>query len=102
MALQLRTFSNIAGSNTLFKALGHPAVAPHARRLVETLSKSGRIAIYDPDGAVAEFAQLYDSVSWEIADVECRCAVRRHIRFEAAPGGDPSVRHAGDAHRHAR
>ncbi len=67
MALQLRTFSNIAGGNTLFKALGHPAVAPRARRLVETLSKSGRIAVYDPDAVVAEFAQLYDLGSWQIA-----------------------------------
>jgi len=67
MALQLRTFNDIAGGNTLFKALGHPAVAARARRLVESLSKSGRLAVYDPDGSASEFAQLYDPVSWEIA-----------------------------------
>jgi hypothetical protein len=67
MALQLRTFSNIAGGNSLFKALGHPAVAPRARRLVEELSKSGRIAVYDPDGAMGEFAQLYSPVPWQVA-----------------------------------
>jgi hypothetical protein len=67
MTLRVRTFDNATGGKSLFKALGHPAVAPRVRRWIDALAKRGRIAIYDPNDAMTEFAQLYDPVSWQLA-----------------------------------
>lgn len=67
MTLRLRTFDNDTGGRTLFKALGHPAVAQRARDWVDAISKCGRVGIFDPDDAMTEFAQLYDPVSWQVA-----------------------------------
>ena len=69
MALDIRTFSNVTGGNNFFKAVGHPLVAANARELVGELAAGGPIAVYDPLGAVADFAALYDLSSWELAGV---------------------------------
>ena len=68
MALQISTFSSDSGGKSLFKALGHPRVAPSARLLVDDLAKRGRIAIYDPDQTIGDFAQLYDPTSWQVSE----------------------------------
>lgn len=66
MALQIRTFDNATGGNSLFKALGHPEVSARAHQLVDDLAKAGRVAVFDPDDALADFSQLYDLSSWQV------------------------------------
>jgi hypothetical protein len=50
---------NNAGGSTLFKALGHPAVADAARAWRTGLTGAGRIGIYDPLGDVATVDAFY-------------------------------------------
>jgi hypothetical protein len=59
MALSIDTFSNVRGGFPFFKAVGHPAVAPHARALIERLSGVESLAVYDPHGLAAAFAEIY-------------------------------------------
>lgn len=58
MALKIETFSNQKGGFPFFKAAGHPAAAAAARALVGGLT--GRVAVYDPHGFAAAFAELHD------------------------------------------
>jgi hypothetical protein len=51
---------NNSGGTSLFKALGHPAVAEQGRRWREGLAQSGRVAIYDPLGHVHTVNALYN------------------------------------------
>ena len=69
MALDIRTFSNTTGGVAFFKAVGHPLAAAKAHELVGELAAAGPIAVYDPLGAAAEFAALYELSSWDISDV---------------------------------
>ncbi len=59
MALKIETFSNQTGGASLFKAISHPLAAPAARALVARLETSGPVAIYDPLGFAATFAEIY-------------------------------------------
>lgn len=59
MALNIDTFSNLAGGFPFFKAAGHPIVAPQARALVDRLAAAGPVAVYDPLGFATAFAELY-------------------------------------------
>ena len=66
MPLKLETFNNKKwrpegnlGGTTLFKALGHPLAAQHAKNLIQRLQASGSIAIYDPLGQVSDFEVFY-------------------------------------------
>jgi hypothetical protein len=69
MALRIETFDNARGGNTLYKALSHPCAAAPARKLLDRLSQAGPVAIYDPDGVVAAFAELYPLDRLDIAGV---------------------------------
>jgi len=69
MVLRIETFSNATGGNTLYKALTYPCVARPARNLVEALAQHAPIAIYDPTGAAAAFAELFALADIEIAGV---------------------------------
>jgi len=80
MTLRIQTFTNPrfdaamrpgnnAGGQTLFKAMGHPMVAPKARALVETLKGVGAFAVYDPNDQAACFDALYDLGSLPIGAV---------------------------------
>ena len=69
MALAIETFDNIHGGNTLYKALTHPHAAPPARALVAALARAGPVAIYDPGGAVAGFAEIFGLGGIEIAGI---------------------------------
>jgi hypothetical protein len=60
MALKIETFSNVSGGNSFFKAAGHPLAAPLARSLVARLEAAGPVALYDPHGHLASFAELHD------------------------------------------
>src|SRR3954453_17815670 len=59
MALRIETFDNVRGGNTLYKALTHPHAAALARALIATLEKYGPVAIVDPHGAAAGFAEIF-------------------------------------------
>jgi hypothetical protein len=69
MALQIGTFSNANGGNTLYKALTHPLAARAARRLLKTLAGSAPVAIFDPDGAAAGLDAVFGLSSVDIAGV---------------------------------
>ncbi|WP_416899937.1 MAG: hypothetical protein ACMVY4_09630 [Minwuia sp.] len=69
--LDINTFSNAdhsrgwrpgnnAGGSTLFKALGHPAIAGKGRAWRQSLEEMGRIGIYDPLGDVQTVNALYN------------------------------------------
>src|SRR4051794_7080799 len=59
MALRIETFNNLRGGNTLYKALTHPHAAAPARSLIAELEDCGPIAIVDPHGAAAGFAEIF-------------------------------------------
>jgi hypothetical protein len=59
MPLRIETFRNDAGGSAVYKALSHPLAAPAADALIERLSASGTVAIYDPDGVCAAFDTFY-------------------------------------------
>ncbi len=69
MALRIDTFDNVRGGNTLYKALAHPLAAAPGRALVERLQRYGKIAIVDPRGGAAGFAELFDLAAVDIAGV---------------------------------
>ena len=59
MALKIETFSNQTGGASLFKAISHPLAVPAARALIAKLASSGPVALYDPQGFAATFAEIY-------------------------------------------
>lgn len=59
MSIDIATFSNVTGGNALFKALTHPKSADGARTLLAALRASGPVAVYDPVGHAAAFANIY-------------------------------------------
>ncbi|MGP1397355.1 MAG: hypothetical protein ACTS3R_17770 [Inquilinaceae bacterium] len=67
MALKIETFSKAKGGDCLFKALGHPAVAQAARDLTAALAAGGPVAVYDPLGQLATFAELHDLSAVDVA-----------------------------------
>ncbi|WP_119677746.1 hypothetical protein [Indioceanicola profundi] len=69
MALRIETFSNVTGGNAVFKALGHPLVAPKADKLLMELRCAGPVAVYDPLGLAVPFAELFPLTGVEIAAV---------------------------------
>jgi hypothetical protein len=58
--LNIETFNNSKGGNSFFKAVTHPAAAQQAAALVSRLGCSRALAVYDPLGYAAGFAELYD------------------------------------------
>jgi hypothetical protein len=66
MALNIDTFSNVSGGYSFFKALGHPRAADGFRNLLDGLSATGPVAIYDPLGHFAAFASLHDVSTMEV------------------------------------
>lgn len=75
MPLKIETFKKQGwrpggnfGGTTLFKALGHPLAAEHARRLVDQLEKGGSLAVYDPLGQASDFEILYPLGDCDVVD----------------------------------
>ena len=68
MALNIETFSNEAGGNAFFKAIGHPLAARQATALLAGLG-GGPVAVYDPFGFAGAFAEIYDLSGIEVAGV---------------------------------
>jgi hypothetical protein len=69
VALDIQTFSNRTGGFAFFKAVGHPAVATSARRLITEISQKDEILVYDPQGFADAFAQLHDLSALNISQV---------------------------------
>lgn len=69
MALRIDTFDNVRGGNALYKALAHPLAAGPGRALIDRLKRYGKVAIVDPQGAAAGFAELFDLSALDIAGV---------------------------------
>jgi hypothetical protein len=67
--LNIETFNNSKGGNSFFKAATHPVAARLARGLIARLARSRALAVYDPLGFAAGFAEFY-----EIAE-HARCGV---------------------------
>jgi hypothetical protein len=86
MALRIETFDNAIGGNTLYKALTHPCAAGPARALLAALGSGGKVAIVDPDGAAAAFAELFGLDGIDIAGLY----VRRVERVGAPVLGRPA------------
>jgi len=68
MALEIETFSNVSGGSSFFKAIGHPLAARRVPALLERL-RGRPVALYDPYGFAAAFAELYDLCGLELAGV---------------------------------
>jgi len=69
MALNIETFSNTRGGFPFFKAAGHPQAVPRGRKLLAKLAAAGPVAVYDPLGFAAAFAELYDFGAVDVAHV---------------------------------
>ena len=59
MALKIETFSNQTGGASFFKAISHPLAAPRAAATIAALEKAGPVALYDPLGFAASFAEIH-------------------------------------------
>lgn len=69
MALRIQTFDNVTGGDALFKAVGHPLAATAMAGLIDRLAAAGPVAFYDPLGALAGVAELYDFGRIDLAGV---------------------------------
>jgi len=87
MALKIETFSNQTGGASLFKAISHPLAVPAARALIAKLAASGPVALYDPFGFSASFAEIYPLDRVNIAGIYVQ-KIEAHneaVRKEAPP-----------------
>ncbi len=87
MALRIETFDNATGGNTLYKALTHPCAARPAGALLASLAGNGPVAIVEPDGGAAAFADLFGLVGVEIAGVYVRQVERLGKMLLGRPAG---------------
>ncbi|MDB5407434.1 MAG: hypothetical protein JWL84_2346 [Rhodospirillales bacterium] len=69
MQLKIETFNNVKGGNSFYKAVTHPAAAAAAETLLRHLGSAGRVALYDPLGFLAGFAEFYDLSRLALAGV---------------------------------
>jgi hypothetical protein len=58
--LKIETFNNVKGGNSFYKAVTHPVAALAAEKLLHRLEGAASVAIYDPLGFLAGFAEFYD------------------------------------------
>jgi hypothetical protein len=69
MTLRIDTFDNVRGGNALYKALSHPLAAAPGYALIKRLKRYGKVAVVDPQGAAAGFAELFDLSAIDIAGI---------------------------------
>ena len=65
--LNIETFNNSKGGNSFFKAVTHPVAARRAADLMSRLGSARALAIYDPLGFAAGFAEFYDFSALHVA-----------------------------------
>jgi hypothetical protein len=63
--LDIETFDNLRGGNLAYKALAHPVAASGLARLAASLSETGQVAIYDPDGIARSLLALSPAIDVE-------------------------------------
>ena len=83
MVLRIETFDNARGGNTLYKALTHPHVAAAGRALVAKLAQNGPVALVDPQGALAGFAEIFGLDGIDIAGFYVQDVARLGDEFRA-------------------
>jgi hypothetical protein len=85
MPLRIETFSNSRGGNAFFKAVTHPLAAREVPALLHRLG-GGPVAVYDPEGCVEGFSDLYDLSGLDIAGcfVQDIAAIGRPVLGRAA------------------
>lgn len=66
MAFGFSTYDNRTGGDPLFKALGHPMIRDRAQALVDSLAMGGPVALVDPWGQLACFAEYFDLAGVEV------------------------------------
>jgi hypothetical protein len=69
MALDIDTFDNLRGGNTLYKALAHPHAAAPAQAVIAALGRRPPTAIVDPYGAASGFAAMFAPDRIDVAGV---------------------------------
>jgi hypothetical protein len=86
MPLNIETFRNDIGGSAVYKALAHPLAAEPAKALVAKLSRSGPVAIYDPEGLLHAFETFHplDGVSLTGVFVQNVELVAREFRGQPA------------------
>lgn len=72
---QIKTFSNDGKNSYFFKAYGHPEVRPKIDQFVQEIKKASSLAVYDPEGVMADFLSLSplspsDIAHWYVQAVE--------------------------------
>ena len=96
MALRIDTFDNVRGGNTLYKALAHPLTATPGRDLIKRLKQYRKVAIIDPQGGAAGFAELFDISGLEIAGVYVQDVARiGRETLGCVCEGVPALAHSG-------
>jgi hypothetical protein len=98
MALRIETFDNATGGNTLYKALTHPCAAGPARALLAALRDGGKVAVVDPDGAAAAFAELFGIAGVDIAGIYVRRIEQLGRTVLGCPAEPLTALGASDAH----
>ncbi|MGE5269671.1 MAG: hypothetical protein ACM3JG_08375, partial [Thiohalocapsa sp.] len=99
MALRIDTFDNVRGGNTLYKALTHPHAAAAGRALIRALAERGPVAVVDPHGAAAAFAEIFglDGIDiaavyvQDIARIGQKVLRRSALPLTALPDGDTAA-----------
>jgi hypothetical protein len=76
--LNTETYSNERGGNVAYKALAHPVAAEGLARIADTLNRSGRVAIYDPNGIADTLLALTPAFDVEGIYVHDSLAVGLH------------------------
>src|SRR5215469_13179657 len=99
MGLRIDTFDNLRGGNALYKALAHPLAAAPGRALIDRLKRYGTVAVVDPQGAAAGFAELFDLSALDITGVYVQDVARigRETLGRSAEGVPALVRSAARA-----
>jgi len=96
MALRIDTFDNVRGGNALYKALAHPLAAAPGHALIKTLKRYGKVAIVDPQGAAAGFAELFDLSALDIAGLYIQDVARIGEKLLGHPAeGVPALARSG-------
>lgn len=81
MPLNIETFRNGIGGNSLYKALSHPLAAERSQDLLDSLASAGRVAIFDPDGVVGAFDTFYPMTGVDVAGLYVRNVEHLGWRF---------------------
>ena len=75
--LEFETYDNLRGGNVAYKALAHPVAAEGLARIAASLTRTGRVALYDPHGIAGILLALTPAIAVEGIYVHDSLAVGR-------------------------